>query len=58
MASNKSKCTTIMKNIVTNKNDKNVTAERMLTEFGSPALLVVTQILCYHEIYTVIYKLR
>ena len=47
-----------MKNIVTNKNDKNVTTERMLTEFGSQVLLVVTQILCYREIYTVIYKLR
>lgn len=43
---------------VTNKNDKSVTTERMLTEFGSQVLLVVTQILCYHEIYTVICKVR
>ena len=46
------------KQIVTNKNDKNVTTERMLTEFGNQVLVVVTQILCYHEIYTVIYKVR
>ena len=46
------------KQTVTNKNDKSVTTEIMLTEFGSQVLLVVIQILCYHEIYTVIYKVR